>query len=314
MESALPSHATVWTPEQQLMELTRRLSPVETVENTPLSFSTRPSDIFVVTSPKSGTTWVTHICHQLRTKGEEPDFEEQVPEVITILEWSQTMYNIDPNTAVQPAEPRIYHSHLPYDKIPKGGKYIYCFRDQKDALYSYYLHNDTMAFLKGRVSLPIFIDYAVNKIQWTAKNLRSLVVWWEHRHDGNVLLMFFDDLKEDHAGCVRRIAKFMGLDCDEETIARVVFTTTHAEMAKHLSKFDFHSFIQTISKVAGEEPPTMLTSRVRRDGGRSGDGEKLPHEVQQQIEEEWRLIVTSKTGYRDLKEMREAWKKEVRVF
>lgn len=31
---------------------------------------TRPSDIFVVTTPKAGTTWMQQIVYQLRSKGE----------------------------------------------------------------------------------------------------------------------------------------------------------------------------------------------------------------------------------------------------
>ena len=64
-----------------------------------------------------------------------------------------------------------------------------------------------------------------------------------------MLLLFYDDLKEDHIECVRRIAKFMGVDCDEETIARVVHTTTHAEMVKHHSKFDNQGQILMIAKM-----------------------------------------------------------------
>ena len=303
--------AEVWTNEQQLMELARRSIPVLSLFKKPVSFTARPTDVIVVTSPKSGTAWVTHICHQLRTKGAEPDFEEQVPQVVTILEFSIPFCHTDPNAVTQPAEPRLFFTHLSYDLVPKGGKYIFCFRDQKDTLYSFYLFLDTTFSLKGRVSLPNFLTF-FNKAQYTANNMRSLLVWWEHRHDDNVLLTFFDDLKEDHAGCVRRIAKFMGFDCDEETIARVVATTTHAEMVKHHSKFDTHSVVFEFAKGMGDEPPTTLIGRVRRNGGRSGEGsENLPLEVQQQIDEEWRTIVTSKTGYRNLKEMREAWKKEV---
>ncbi len=83
--------------------------------------------------------------------------------------------------------------------------------------------------------------------------------------------MFFDDLKEDHTGCVRHIAKFMGVDCDEEAIARVVHTTSHAEMARHSSKFDVSRETVKIAKMLGEDPPTEYYSKVCRDGGRSGD-------------------------------------------
>lgn len=300
-----------WTAEQQVQELTRRAMPSVNAMRKPVSFVPRPTDIIVATAPKSGTAWVTHICHQLRTGGAEPDFEEQVPDVVTILEFSLPFFHTDPDTVVQRAEPRIYYSHLPYATIPKGAKYIYCFRDQKDALYSWYLFADTMYMLKGRVSLDVFIDF-YQKLHWTANNLHNLLAWWERRHDDNVLLLFFDDLKEDHVGCVKRIARLMA-SCrnDEETIARVVHTTTHAEMSKHHSKFDLHSLVQHRARLVGDDPPTVLVGRVRMDGGKSGDGRtKLPRDVLQLIDDEWHEIITSRLGFKDLKEMRDAWKRE----
>ena len=140
--------------------------------------------------------------------------------------------------------------------------------------------------------------------------LNELLVWWEHRNDDDVLFLFFDDLKEDHAGCVSRIAKFIGIDCDEALLARVVHTTTHAEMVRHHSKFDTHHLAIMQAKKLGEEPPSEFSGRVRKDGGKSGDGQKLPPEVRQYIKEKWQEIVTAKLGFHNLKEMREAWRKE----
>ena len=140
--------------------------------------------------------------------------------------------------------------------------------------------------------------------------LNELLVWWEHRNDDDVLFLFFDDLKEDHAGCVSHIAKFIGIDCDEALLARVVHTTTHAEMVRHHSKFDSHHFAIMQAKKLGEEPPTEFGGRVRTDGGKSGDGQKLPPEVRQYIKRKWQEIVTAKLGFHNLKEMREAWHKE----
>ena len=314
-ETSLPppeyAKAPTWTVEQQVQELTRRLMWWLIAFKKPLYFSPRPTDVIVATSPKSGTTWVSHICHQIRTKGAEPDFENQIPDVTVLMDISgRPELNIEPNTMVQPAEPRIYFTHHTYESIPKGGKLIYCFRDQKDALYSLALFVDSVAALKGRVSLPTFIEFSTD-LHWTADNLRGLLGWWEHRHDEDVLFLFFDDLKEDHTGCVKRIAKFIGVECDEETIARVVHTTTHAEMARHSSKFDFHNLVPFWAKMYGDDPPSEFNGRVRKDGGRSGDGQNFPCEVQERIDQEWYDIITAKLGFHDLKEMRATWKKEM---
>ena len=105
-------------------------------------------------------------------------------------------------------------------------------------------------------------------------------------------MLFFDDLnKEDHEGCVCRIAMFIGIKWDDDIIARVVHTTTHAEIATHLSKFGVHRFataqlllLRSLEK-ALHLKVNPFNSRVRRDGGRSGDGkEQLPDEVQQHID------------------------------
>ena len=220
--------ATVWTPEQQVRELKRRSLPP--VAEGSISFTPRPTDVILTVPPKCGTTWLLHIIHQLRMNGAEPDFEDQF-EVMMWVERSR-MFGVDPDTMTQPAEPRIFFSHLPYDRVPKGGKMIYCFRDQGDALYSLYRFLDALYLLRGRVSLPIFANTVIKSGDYggVAVVLNELLVWWEHRNDADVLFLFFDDLKEDHAGCVSCIAKFIGVDCDEALLALVVHTTTHAEM------------------------------------------------------------------------------------
>ena len=93
------------------------------------------------------------------------------------------------------------------------------------------------------------------------------------------LLLFFDDLKEDHAGTVRRIAKFMKVELDDDAVARVVHTTSRAEMSRIASKFVIRKITLTLSEKIGEEPDEIV-SRVRKNGGKSGEGkQKLPVEV-----------------------------------
>ena len=295
-----------WTPEQQVQVLKMRLP--QPVEEGSYSFTPRPSDVIICVPPKSGVTWLMHICHQLRMQGAEPDFEEQ-EDVIGWIERGKSWLGKDPNTNPQPAEPRVICSHLSYNVVPKGRKLIYCFRDQKDALLSKFFFLGGLLSFRGRVSLSIFAQAAIASGE-VERVLNDLIVWWEHRHDDNVLMLFFDDLKEDHTGCVRRIAKFTGIECTEAILQRVIHTTTHAEMARHHSKFATLSVAVTFAKLFGEEPPTEVVGRVRKDGGRSGDGKVLPSDVQRYVEEKWREIVAAKLGFQNVKEMRDAWHKE----
>ena len=302
-----------WTPEQQIQEIKRRMDilvPFFLHAQVP-SFTPRPSDIICAVPAKNGTTWVSHVCHQIRMQGAQPVFKEQM-DVVCFLELSTQLYNIEPQDSVQPAEPRIYRSHLPYDLLPKGGKLIHVFRNQKDALYSLYRMLDTDAALKGRVTAAIFVQDYIKRGQ-IEQNMKDLHKWWEHRNDADKLVLFYDDLLEDHAGCVRRIAKFMGVDCGEEVIARVVHTTSHSEMSRHASKFDPAPMPQFIIDKLGGAPVKDGThvGRVRKDGGRSNDGKVLPPDVQTHIEKSWKEIVTAKLGFSSLKEMRDAWQKEL---
>ena len=273
------------------------------------TFQPKPDDVIVALPPKNGTTWMLHICHQIRMKGQEPDFEDQL-DVMGMIEMSEKVLGVAPGTRPQPTNPRIFGTHLPYPLVPNGGKRIFSFRSQKDAMVSAYHFFGSVLALKGRVALPIFARAYVQQVE---KHIQDLVMWWEHRHDDDVLLLFFDDLKEDHPGCVSRITKFMGVDLDEEAIARVVHTTSHAEMSRHASKFNTRKVVQMMTEKIGEElpPEGEFVGRVRKDGGKSGEGkQKLPVEVQQRIDQMWQEIVTAKLGFKDLKEMREAWKKE----
>ena len=261
-----------WTPEEQVQELKKRMKVAESYMTYELLFKPNPDDVIVAVPPKSGTTWILHICHQIRMKGREPDFDDQA-DVITFLEGTQNMLGMDPADKPQPANPRIFATHLPYSSVPLGGRQLYLFRDQKGVTVSVYHFMDLMLSLKGRVSLQIFASVWLHLIEG---QLKDLLMWWEHRHDDDVLLLFFDDLKEDHAGCVRRIAKHINVEHDEETILRVVHSTIHAEMSKHHSKFQTRKHAISIAKRIGETvPETENCSRVRKSGGKSRDGKKL---------------------------------------
>ena len=300
-----------WTPEQQMQELKRRMGVMMsmTASMEKPSFKPRPDDVIVVIPPKHGTTWLLHVCHQIRMKGQEPDFEDQL-DVVGWIEANEKLIGRNTLLQDQPASPRVFVSHLAYSLVPEGGKKIFSFRDPKDVVISAYHFIDSALAFKGRIPLPMFAQAFLQQIE---KHLNDLLVWWEHRNDDNLLLLFFDDLKEDHAGSVRRIAKHMGVDCSEDEVALVVHTTSHAEMSRHAAKFNTRKFVSNLKEMIGEEPvpESEFVGRVRKDGGVSGQGkQQLPPVIQQRIDQMWQAIVTSKLGFQNLQEMREAFQKE----
>ena len=305
------NEALQWTIEKQTMELKRRIDASNTdMVHEKSTFKPNQDDVLVTILPKNGTTWVMHICHQIRMKGREPDFDDQLS-VITWIEASKRVYGIEPGDRPQPAKPRIFVTNLLYSLIPIGGKRVYCFRDQKDVVLSAYYFYDSKLSLRGRVSMSVFADIYLEI--GVKKNLNELLLWWKDRNDIDTLFLFFADLTEDHAGSVRRIAKFIDVDCDEDEIARIVHTTTHAEMVRHHSKFSSRRHTLIVAQKIGETPPSQdeFVGRVRKEGGKSGEGkQQLPLKVQQRIDQLWQEIITVKLGFKNLEEMREVWKKE----
>ena len=104
-------------------------------------------------------------------KGQEPDFEDQL-DVISLIEASEKMFGVNPDTQPQPAKPRVFGTHLQYSFVPEGGKRIFSFRNQKDAVISAYHFFNSSLSLKGRVSLPIFAQVYVQQIE---KHIADLV-------------------------------------------------------------------------------------------------------------------------------------------
>src|SRR5258706_6854900 len=89
----------------------------------------RPTDVVITPYGKCGTTWLQQIFHTLRTRGDF-DFDD----ISRVVPWLETSVIVGLDIeAPQRAEPRGFKSHLPYDMVPKGARYIVALRDPKDA-------------------------------------------------------------------------------------------------------------------------------------------------------------------------------------
>jgi peroxiredoxin len=202
----------------------RLQSPIE-------KFVPRPDDIFVVTYPRSGTTWMQMILYQLTTAG-NMDF----PHITTVCPWFERSLK-DGTTYDSLPAPRVFKSHLSYRKIPKGPcRYIYVARDGKDVAVSYYHFCRTHMGFQASFDefFERFLKGAVPFGSWF-QHVRG---WFAHRDDPNVLFLRYEELAADLPGSLRRIAAFCGLDVDPGRWPGIVERCSFAFMKRHESQFD----------------------------------------------------------------------------
>src|SRR6185436_8589797 len=99
-----------------------------------LDFKPNPTDVFIVTPPKCGTTWMQQIVHGLRTRG-SMDFDD----ISRVVPWINMAHDMEIDIyAPQVARPRAFKTHTPLHELSSGGKYIVVLRDPRDALLSHY--------------------------------------------------------------------------------------------------------------------------------------------------------------------------------
>lgn len=112
------------TAQQKLQQILGNLFAYRTEESylKGLSFVPRPTDVVLAAAMKTGSTWVSHICNGLRSKG-DMSFDD-VANVMPVLEFAHD-YGYTDLEKPQPFEPRMYRTHCIYTLCPKGaGKYI----------------------------------------------------------------------------------------------------------------------------------------------------------------------------------------------
>lgn len=196
-----------------------------------LEFVPRSDDVFLVTYPRSGTTWMQMILYQMTTDG-AVDF----PHIAEFCPWFEKSRRAARGFELRPS-PRIFKSHLSYRQIPRGaGRYIYVARDGRDVAVSYFHLYCRYNGYTG--TFDEFFQKFLNDRLAYGSWFRHVAGWWEHRHDENVMFLTYEELQRDVAGCIRRVADFCGWDLSPEKLADVKQRSSFSFMKQHESRFD----------------------------------------------------------------------------
>ena len=218
------------TSLDELDAIFQRLRTPGATEASIAQYQPRASDVIITPFGKSGTTWTQQIVHTLRTRG-DMDFDD-ISRVVPWIETSQTT-GLDIN-AEQRANPRAFKSHLSFDKIPKGARYINVIRNPIDAAFS------SFKFMEGWYIEPgtIAVDEFVTQRATTGGYEKHFVSWWPHRTDANVLYLVFEHMKQDLERVVERIAEFLAIDLDDQLRTLTLHHASLPFMQAHKDRFD----------------------------------------------------------------------------
>jgi aryl sulfotransferase len=246
----------------------------------------RDGDIVISVPIKSGTTWTMNIVHQLR-EGGDPHFEDVYVEVPWLelvpsprVTREERLARID---ALPRHRRRAFKTHsapgpLPYQAPGTGAhvQYVVVMRNPEEAVASMHpfiaSHSDAW-FDLWQTPREVFVrdDFAtffadVGR-QFVAGMLFGFAAaWWPLRHQPNVLLMHFADMKRDHEGSVRRIAEFLGFSPLPGQWPTVLECTSFRWMKAHEGKFEGRA----AAEIPVLEPGAMV--RKGKAGAAAEDG------------------------------------------
>ena len=259
-------------------------------------FVVKDGDVFIVTYPRSGTTWTEQMVHLLINKGEQG--EQRLTDAVP---WLETLPH-RPNGMIKFLETmpqrRLFTSHLPYPLMPHidntTAKIVYVARNPKDVAISTYFHNQSKGgyegsweehfqiFLHGDVGFGSYFDH--------------ILPWWQaSQNDKNILFLKYEDMKHDHAGNVAKLASFLDLEADSQLIETVVRLSSFQSMTsnettnfewipqkadkpKHFRKGDIGDWRNHFSVEQSQQMDDLFMKKMKGSGLQFdfGDGIILP--------------------------------------
>lgn len=255
-----------------------------------LQFKPQPTDVIIAPFAKCGTTWLQQMVHSLRTGG-DLDFDD----ISRVVPWIETAADLGLDLdAPQRASPRAFKSHLAWDDVPKGGRYIVSTRDPCDALVSAYHFFEGWFFEPGTIDVeslgrPRFVegrDY-----------YRHLASWLDQRDNPDVLLLAYEHMKNDLEGTVRRVASFVGIDASDEVVATACEQSSLRSMKANDHLYDDLMMRQRSEVVC--DLPAGSDSRKVRDGKVGSHKAVLSPAFIAELADVWREMITPRFGFDD---------------
>lgn len=213
----------------------------ETVRSA-LAYQPQPDDVFVVSYPKCGTTWLQYLVYNIYSGGVPARNREQFWDNTPFLEMRGA------ERSAKRTRPGAIKTHLPFSKQPYSpeARYLYITRNPFDCCVSYFYHTKHLpAYCFSEGTFDEFFDLFVGGELEFGDYFDHLLSWYAHRADPNVLFLTYEELKKDTRAAVTKIASFLGdeyaqrLRTEPDLVDRILEAATLRNMKKIFNSCDF---------------------------------------------------------------------------
>jgi hypothetical protein len=235
-----------------------------------------PDDIFILSFPKSGNTWARFLIANLVYPETQADFSNinrltPDPEALSKRELAKM------------PRPRIIKSHQYFD--PRYKRVIYVVRDPRDVALSQFHFHRKRGLIENSYPPEKFVARFVAGETSPYGSWGENVAGWlaTRQNRPGFLLLRYEDMLEDAARELSRVASFLEIPPNEERIANAVRRSAADEM-RRLEKSQAHLWSST--KDTRKDVPFVRSAEA--GGWRTG----LPQGAVAQLEATWGNLMT----------------------
>jgi hypothetical protein len=191
--------------------------------NNTQAFRINATDVFLVSFPKSGNTWMRFLLGNYLTKGllEFQNVNSYIPEV-----------HIHPervNDVI--TEPRIIKSHFEY--VKEYTTVIYIARDIRDVAISKFHHLQMVDVIPETTTLHNYLQSSFDKAnQYGSKWHTHVFSWLRDNFPQRLLLLKYEDILVNPELELKKALVFMGLSLDEALLNLSIERSSFKSMRK----------------------------------------------------------------------------------
>lgn len=208
-----------------------------------LDYKPTPDDVFIVTYPKCGTTWMQNVVLYIFRKGKELEDHLDFHKLCPFME-NKGKKGID-----DMPRPGAFKTHFPFTHVPYSpeAKYIFVLRNPKDCCVSLYYHTVRAHHktYKDATFDDFFEIFMTGEVEY-GDYFDHLMSWYPHFKDSNVCFTTYEDMKRDINGVIFKLAAFLGKEYidaikeDASVLNNIARFSGFDYMKKHLSEAAMH--------------------------------------------------------------------------